>query len=87
MIINTIYNTLKKYFYEKEHIKKIYPKTIKDFEEWIKMYWNIERDQLYKNKSVFNIENEKEFCQAIIYYISGMTDNYAINVYNEIIRF
>ena len=87
LIITTIYNTLKKYYTEKEHITKMYPEIIRDFEKWLKMYWNYERYEICKNKIIFNIENEKEFYQAIIYYISGMTDNYAINMYNKIISF
>ena len=51
------------------------------------MYWNTERQELNKNKVVFNIESKKDICQAIIYYISGMTDNYAIDVFNKIVRF
>ena len=51
------------------------------------MYWNTERQESNKNKVVFNIENEKDICQAIIYYISGMTDNYAIDIFNKIVRF
>ena len=87
LILNTIYNTLKKYYNEKEHIKKLYPEIITDFENWLKMYWNAERQESNKNKVVFNIENEKDICQAIIYYISGMTDNYAIDIFNKIVRF
>ena len=33
------------------------------------------------------MKDEKEFYQAIIYYISGMKDNYAIDMYNKIIGF
>ena len=33
------------------------------------------------------MEKEQDFYQAIIYYISGMTDNYAIDMYNKIISF
>ena len=87
LIINTIYNTLKRYFKEKEHIRTVYPEIIKKFEEWLSMYWNLERPKNYKNKVICNIEDEKEFYQAIIYYISGMTDNYAIDTFNKIIRF
>ncbi len=65
----------------------MYPEIIKDFEKWLKMYWNGERHEIYKNKNIFNMENEKDFSQAIIYYISGMTDNYAIDMYNKIISF
>ena len=35
----------------------------------------------------FSIDNAKDFYKAIIYYISGMTDNFAIEIYNEIINF
>ncbi|MBR0428264.1 MAG: HD domain-containing protein [Clostridia bacterium] len=87
LILNKIYNTLKKYYNEKEHIKKLYPEIIADFENWLKMYCNAERQESNKNKVVFNIENEKDICQAIIYYISGMTDNYAIDIFNKIVRF
>lgn len=87
LVINTIYETLKRYYGEKEHIKKMYPEIIKDFEDWLKLYWNKERPDTCKNKVVFNTSDEKEFCQAIIYYISGMTDNFAIETYNEIIKF
>ena len=87
LIINTIYCTLKKYYTDREHIKKIYSTIISEFEDWLKMYWNQDRNGNYKNKVIFNMDEEKDFCQAIIYYISGMTDNYAIDIYNKIIRF
>jgi dGTPase len=41
----------------------------------------------YKNKIIYNIENEIDYKQAIIDYISGMSDNYAIKAYNELIEF
>ena len=87
LIINTIYSILKRYYTEKEHIKKIYPEIINDFEDWLELFWNKERKDICKNKIVFNLEKEEEFYQAIIYYISGMTDNYAIDLYNKIIKF
>ena len=87
LILNTIYNTLIKYYDDKEHARRMYPEIIVEFENWLKMYWNANRDEKYKNKVVFDIEDKKDFCQAVIYYISGMTDNYAIDTYNKIIRF
>ena len=51
------------------------------------MFWNEERKLYCKNEIVFNIKDEKQLCQAIIYYISGMTDNYAIDMFNMIIKF
>lgn len=87
LVINTIYNTLKKYYTDKEKIAKMYPTIFKEFEEWLELYWNKERKESCKNEIIFDMESEKEFYQAVIYYISGMTDNYAIDTYNKIIRF
>ena len=87
IVLNTIYETIKKYYIEREHIKNIYPEIISDFENWLEIYWNKDRKDICKNKKVFNVDNREEFYQSIIYYISGMTDNYAIDVYNKIIKF
>lgn len=87
IVITTIYDTLKKYYKEKENTTKKYPEIIKDFEKWLKLYWNYDRYNGCENKIIFNMEKEEDFYQAIIYYISGMTDNYAIDMYNKIISF
>lgn len=87
LVLNTIYNTLKQSFDEKEKIQKFYPDLYRDFKNWLACYWNKDRDFNLKNKAIFDVLNEKDYCQAIIYYISGMTDNYAIDIYNKIIRF
>lgn len=86
LILCTIYNTLKRYYTEKEHIKRLYPTIIGEFEDWLKLYWNKERYDTCNNKVVVDMENEREFYKSIIYYISGMTDNYAIDTYDNIIR-
>lgn len=87
LILNEIYDLLKETYKDKERIRKVCPELVNDFESWIKNYWNKERDAKNKNKIVFNANNEKEYYKAIILYISGMTDNYAIEMYNRIIKF
>ena len=93
LIINQIYKTLKEIYESKniiekiEEMKKFYPKLMNSFESWIKSYWNLEREDKYKNEVILNIYDEKEYYKAIIYYIAGMTDKYAIEIYNEIIGF
>lgn len=87
LVVNTIYKTLIRYYDDKEKAKKMYPEIIKEFEDWLKMYWNYKRDDIYKNKIIFDMENPNDSKQAIIYYISGMTDNFAIDTYNQIIGF
>lgn len=93
LIINEIYNVLKltydgRYTYEKlMKAKKYYPELISSFYEWIIKYWNLERPENMNNSVVFDMNNEKDYYKAIVYYISGMTDNFAIEMYNRIIRF
>lgn len=87
LIIYTIYNTLKYLLTDRNKIKKTYPKLVTDFENWLATYWNKERKENLKNDVIFNIDKEEDYCKAIIYYISGMTDNYAMDMYNSIIRF
>ena len=87
LIINSIYNVLKESFNNKEKIEKMYPEIMKEFEEWLKYYWNLKRDAKNLNDVIFNVEDEKEYSRAIIYYISGMTDNFAMDTYNKIVGF
>lgn len=68
-------------------MKNTYPEIFESFEQWLSNYWNLYRSDKNKNKMLFEIENEKDYCKAIIYYISGMTDNFAIDTYNKIIGF
>lgn len=87
LVITTIYDVLKRGFDEKEKIKKMYPKIYIEFEEFLSKYWKQGRDKVYENSEIFDINNKQDYMQAIIYYISGMTDNYAIDTYNNIIGF
>jgi dGTPase len=94
LVLNRIYITLRN-LYDEENMEnnfinaqKFYPNVIVQFNEWLERYW-YKRDvnkAEYKNKIIFE-NNKKDYCKAIIEFISGMTDNYAIDVYNEIIRF
>lgn len=73
LVLNKIYDTLKIAYTNKEKALENCPYLIKDFENWIENY-------------KYPI-SEEEYLQSVIYYISGMTDNYAISMYNKIIRF
>ena len=68
-------------------MKKIHPDLFKGFEKWLSDYWQYARKESSHNDILFDIENEKDYCRAIIYYISGMTDNFAIETYNKITGF
>lgn len=93
IVLNEIYFTLKSTYDEKNtaykmrKLKKMYPEVVGNFQEWLENYWNQQRKNDNQNDVIVNMEDEKSFSKAIIYYISGMTDNFAIDTYNKIIGF
>jgi len=93
VVLNEIYNILKKTYNGEKTLesihkaKQIYPELFNSFEDWLSNYWNLERKKDLKNDVIFNIQKEEDYCKAIIYYISGMTDNFTIEMYNKIIGF
>lgn len=95
LVINEIYNILKSTYSNTNtlenlnNLRKTYPKLGDSFISFIYNYYDLEnRNTLkLKNKILFSLENKEDFYQSIIYYISGMTDNFAIEIYNEIIHF
>jgi len=95
LVINEIYDLLKEMYKGEKTIvnlgeyENIYPNLIKNFKEWLEKYSDLrENNEKLSNKIVYNIKNdEKEYYRAVIGYISGMTDNFAIDSYNEIIKF
>ncbi len=77
LILNKLYDFLKETFENIEKQRKNCKILVDDFEEWLTTYYNFEKCKA----------NIKEYSQAIIYYISGMTDKYAVQMYNKIISF
>lgn len=87
LILNTIYNFLKDLHSNRERAMRICSDLVLDFEDWISNYWSDKRSPENKNSVIFSTADPKEWSRAIIYYISGMTDNYAIETFNRIIKF
>lgn len=93
IVINQIFNILKD-AYDGENTnskldeeKKFYPKLISEFQNWTSKYYNLNERIGLNNKIIYDINNEKDYYKSIITFISGMTDRFAIDSYNEIIRF
>lgn len=94
LVLNEIFNTLNECYdgmntLEKlNSIKPFYTKVIDTFIKWISCYWNIETDRTnLKNKILYDMNNIKDYQTAIITYISGMTDSYAIETYNDVVKY
>ena len=96
VVINRIYNTLKNMYADSEisikekfnQNEKFYPQVISQFRDWLEKYWSLNNreNSNLDNRVIFTL-NEKDYCKAIIEFIAGMTDNFAMDVYNEIVRF
>ncbi len=57
-----------------------------NFKDWLVKYSaNPYRPKEYQNKIIYNLNNPEDYKQAVIDYISGMTDKYAISTYESII--
>ena len=95
IVINEVYYTLKNEFDEKNTIrnlkklKRYYPNLSEEFVKWLSNYAETEEriEENYNNKIIYDLTNVKDYEKAIIDYISGMTDQYIISVYNEIVSF
>lgn len=95
LVLTEIYTTLKSCFNGKsafesiQSLNKFYPKLYTDFSNFLYNYYDFpgRSTSTFKNTVLFDDSNESHFYQAILFFISGMTDNYAIEIYNKIIRF
>lgn len=84
---NTIYNLLK--------MRSIYPILIRDFIDFLDKYMftsMLDKKKVkykrYKNDKIYGcLETKEIYVQAIIDFISGMTDRYAVEVYNELLKY
>lgn len=90
-------------FYKKlKQYKSYYPKLISDFISFIIQYSSTEvvaklkesqihiefDERNYENEKIYNsLSSEKSYLLAIIDFMSGMTDRYAVKVYNELISY
>ena len=74
-------------FTELKKIARFYPVMIERFTEWLLVYTDMKNIDINKNRIVFDITNERDYKKAVITYMSGMTDKFAIETYNEIISF
>ena len=103
IVINQIFNVLKKTFDEKhswikiEEKKKFYPVLMNSFDKWLARYCNpeiIPEGELLnislncENKKIYgDLSDEGMYIHAILDFISGMTDRFAIKVFDELLTY
>ncbi len=87
LIIHSIFNKLidnKEYFLIPENDYGTGSHTLNtEFMNWINKY-SYQNSRHYWNKKVFDIDNyDLDYKRSALYFISGMTDHYAIKIFNE----
>lgn len=103
IVINQIFNVLKKTFDGKhswikiEEKKKFYPVLMNSFDKWLARYCNpeiIPEGELLnislncENKKIYgDLNDEGMYIHAILDFISGMTDRFAIKVFDELLTY
>ena len=95
VLMNEIFYTLKNEYNGTATIKNIkkmkryYPVLAEEFASWLEEFSNSadRDDNKYLNKIVYDLNNIKDYSRAIVDYMSGMTDQYIVRVYNEIVSF
>ncbi len=98
LIIKTICETLLQYFdginslYKLRCDEAFYPLLCSTFREWLLKYSNAaaaeERlNRKFKNRVIYDIESANDYNQAVVDFISGMTDSFSIKMFNEIMSF
>lgn len=70
-------------------LKRYYPFLSDEFSNWLEIYSNsIDRNNdKYCNKVIYDLTDINNYSRAIIDYMSGMTDQYIVRIYNEIVSF
>ena len=71
--------------------KDQFPHAINGFIHWLEKYSvmnGAKRDSLYQNKVIYDfINDDKAIIKSILDYLSGMSDAYIIQIFNELISF
>ena len=103
LVLNSIFEVLrdcyaKEYtFVNVENIKRESTTLADSFSKWLARYCNVDiipeslqKDVALKcdNKKIYNnLETKSIYYQAIIDYLTGMTDRYAIKIFNELLAY
>ena len=103
LVINQIFEVLKKTYDGRhswasiKDKKKYYPILMDSFDKWLARYCEVDiipEGELLdialncENEKIYGeLENEKIYIQAILDFISGMTDRFAIKVFNELLNY
>lgn len=72
-------------------IERFYPQVKMNFYKWLVKYSDIEKDRReslgYGNKIVYSVYDESSYKEAILMYISLMSDQFALSQFEQVVSF
>lgn len=96
LVIKSIFEALESMYDEDrtldqlKSMSNIYPELSKEFTKWLTLYSINESSttKRYKNYKIYgSLESKKLYLKAVIDFIAGMTDHYAIKIFNELTKY
>lgn len=95
LILTSLYEVLFSVYSDEKldfsEIERFYPDVKNSFNKWLIKYSDLDlklRDELaYGNKVVYSIKDENSFKEAVLMYISLMSDQYALSQFEQIVSF
>jgi dGTPase len=97
VVLKGIYSTLLNWYRDQNTLveirrhQRIYPLLTGVFADWVVKYTRIDpllrKRRRYENAVVYDFEQEADYRKAIIDFMSGMTDNFAIRVFGQLTSF
>jgi dGTPase len=96
LIINSIFDVLKECYTTNvlksiHRHEKYYPLLCTSFTDWLMKYSDLNKrnnkNNIFENEILYHLDDKKAYYEAIIDYIASMTDNFAIEVFNQLTRF
>ena len=95
VLINELFYALRNEYNGKDTIKNLhkmeryYPVLASEFAGWLSNY-AVTEDRVskkYDNKIIYDLDKLEDYNRAIVDYMSGMTDLYIVQIYNELINY
>ena len=74
-----------------DYQRKFFPVLVDAFSDWLIKYSDLDSDdrirRRFSNRIIYQVGDQKSYVRAVIEFISGMTDRFAIKVFEELINF
>ncbi len=95
LILISIFEELERHYHGKNTLDALqetgYSTLVETFSDWLVKLSDVDLDtkakKRYLNDVVYKLDNREDYVRAIIDYISGMTDSYAIKIFGDLTAF